>query len=259
MSDNPQTPESGLEAQEPQGIPTPNVSQPSGDQQPSGSEVGSADALEEIQSLRKQVEAIPEIVQRAVQSQKDRNLDRANIAFQGVSAETLRLYNSYLKRFDGDEDRAIREMELDTMLAERRQSDAPVHGRTGSQVAERDTNLDDEIALRLGKARLNGVEVSNAELQEVWGEGPWPTNQAALDALDAHIEKKKRQLNVTPAAAVGSGGRPPGATSQESELRAQYDKEMSQIRSGKHPTIKRGQAGAIVALQREYRKKGLDI
>jgi hypothetical protein len=247
----PQTPESTPEVQEPKNPPVPQVSEPSGGEPTSGGTGVAADALvEEIRNLKEQVAAIPELVQREVQSTKDVRFKPVEAAFTGISPQTLKVFNAYLKKFNGDEDRAIKEMELDAVIAERRQSGQQVPGRTGGPVGERQSSLDDEIAVRLGRARMAGISIPDEELKELWGDKPWPSNKAVLDALDEHIEKKKRQSSVTPAAAVGTTGRPPGASS-DNALQQEYKEKLSKI--------KRGDVQGIVNLKLEYRKKGLNV
>jgi hypothetical protein len=53
-----------------------------------------------------------------------------------------------------------------------------------------------------------------------------------------------------------TGGKSP--TSQ-SALRQSFEKEMAQIKAGKHPTIRRGNIDGIQRLEIAYRDKGLDI
>jgi len=247
----PTNPESGEEPQEPQGSPIPKVSGASSDEQPSAGMEGTANALEEIRALKEEIAAIPELVQREVQSLKDKRLQPVEQAFSGVDPQVLKVFNAKLKEYGGDEDRAIREMELDALLAERRKAKQGVGGATPSEEQGQQGSLEDQIAVRLGRARLQGVVIEDDELQELWGDKPWPSGQAALQALDNFIEKKRRQESVTPAAAVGSEGRPPGSSSGQDELMRQYKARLAKI--------KRGDVNSIVGLKLEFRKKGLDI
>jgi len=73
---------------------------------------------------------------------------------------------------------------------------------------------------------------------------------------------RQRQPNIQPQGpstripSYATGGKP--STSQTA-LRQQFDKEMTQIRQGTHPTIRRGNAKGINDLEISYRQKGLEL
>ena len=104
-----ETLESGQEVVEAQETPTPEVpSVPSGDKLPSAEPRLDAAALaEKLEQLEKKFEELPTLVERSIQSTKDRRF----AALEGLDPDLLRKFKNYLDQY-GDEDRAIREMQL---------------------------------------------------------------------------------------------------------------------------------------------------
>lgn len=149
--------ESGQETPETVAPPAPTISEPSGVQQTSAVAVSAEALAKEVATLREQIAAIPDLVERKFQSGKDRRFQ----VLEGLDPEALRRFNAYVKKF-GDEDEAVRQMQIDAMLT-RQSSPAADQGR--SAVAEtRDT------AVILAEVRQDlGVEIApdDAELIEL--------------------------------------------------------------------------------------------
>jgi len=75
------------------------------------------------------------------------------------------------------------------------------------------------------------------------------------------IARQRQQNNFQPQGrnpAIPSYAQTGQAQTSKTALRQQYDRERAQIRSGEHPTIKKGDIMGIQRLEIEYRQKGLD-
>ena len=101
--------ESGLEVPESKAPPTPQISEPSGDERPSAAAVDT-DALAD-QLTERVMSKLDEVIDRRLQSTKDKRLS----ALDGLDPEALRRFNSYVKKF-GDENEAVRQMQIDSLL-----------------------------------------------------------------------------------------------------------------------------------------------
>lgn len=241
--------------EEPKAPPVPEISPSSTDEPTSAASREAellADALARIEVLeasKRTDEDLSTLIERGIQSTKD-------VRFQDL--ETLRKFKKYLDKHEGDEEAAIKDMELDSMLAERRAS-TKVPGRTEVGVPRGDP-LEYQTAERLKRAREKyGVEVSDEKVQELANSKRYYDNDEWLEDLDELIIKEAKAGSVTPAAAVGSGGGHVLPQSSKEVLQQQYDEEQKQIQSGKHPTIKRGNVQGIQEMKQKYKKQGLDI
>src|SRR5512137_414175 len=102
--------ESGQEVQESKAPPVPQISEPSGDERPSAAAVDT-DAL--AKTVAEQVfTKLDEVLDRKLQSAKDKRF----AALDGLDADALRRFNSYVKKF-GDENEAVRQMQIDHLIS----------------------------------------------------------------------------------------------------------------------------------------------
>ena len=123
--------ESGLEVPESKAPPTPQISEPSGDERPSAAAVD-AEALAD-QLTERVLSKLDEVIDRRLQSTKDKRLS----ALDGLDPEALRRFNSYVKKF-GDEAEAVRQMQVDALIS--RASSGVDRGRS-PKAETRDTTV----------------------------------------------------------------------------------------------------------------------
>lgn len=198
-----ETLESGPEPQEPQGSPSPVVpSAPSGDKPTSAEPRLDAAVLDRLAKLEQQLEKLPDIVERGIQSTKDRRF----AALEGVNPDTLAKFKKYLDQFGGDENRAIREMQVDDMLA--RGSQQQPRGGGDAMVTERMTRYARRILATAGidfndSGYKELVQRANANWNSVGEDGFYDMLE---NFANERSTKAVKQAGVTPAAKVAPAG-----------------------------------------------------
>jgi hypothetical protein len=101
-------PESGLEVTESKAPPVPEISEPSG----ASTSAAAVDTDTLADQLTERVMSkLDEVIDRRLQSTKDKRF----AALDGLDAEALRRFNSYVKKF-GDENEAVRQMQIDHLI-----------------------------------------------------------------------------------------------------------------------------------------------
>ena len=103
--------ESGQEQAESVAAPLPKISDVSGVEPASVSTVD-AEALDERVAQRV-LAKLDEVIDRRLQSTKDKRF----ATLEGLDPDALKRFNSYVKKF-GDEDEAIRQMRVDTLITQ---------------------------------------------------------------------------------------------------------------------------------------------
>jgi hypothetical protein len=212
--------ESAQEVQEAADKPSPSV--PSA---VSGVEQASAPSVDVDKIVDALMPKIEERISRSVQSVKDRRI-------AGLTDDVERL-KSYIKQTGGDVDRAVREMEVDDILRERRSS-KEVPGRTESDGAE--------VAFEaISTELLSGAGIAfddaeyNAFVQQWHGKIRNPAHWG--DVLRAHIERRQskatKQGSVTPAAVASTPGAPAQPADTDADIAA-IAKQLRELHAGKH-------------------------
>jgi len=215
-----ETLESGQEVVEAQETPTPEVpSVPSGDKLPSAEPRLDAAALaEKLEQLEKKFEELPTLVERSIQSTKDRRF----AALEGLDPDLLRKFKNYLDQY-GDEDRAIREMQVDEMLAR----ESRPSGRGGSDA--RGTERMSRYARRV--LPTAGIDFDDPESKQLVQRASANWNvvgeEGLYDMLDQFVDsittKQAKQSGITPAAAASPAGATPTGRSVE-EIAAELER-----------------------------------
>lgn len=219
----------GAPGQPNQNVSPPDVQQPS----PDGA-VTIETVLQRVADLEGQL--------RGVQSTKDRGTAKLNKKVDSL-AEQITRYEA-LRARGVEPDVALREMEIDDLLAERRGTQqpeqVPQQVQAGSPAPA--ANIDTQ-----GILKTLGLDPASPEVTEILR-----TNTDAVSQIAAAVELVKRrraqaQAAPNPATVVPTGqGAPAGG-----DLEAEYKQKLSQIR--------RGDVASVTALQQEYVKKGLQI
>jgi hypothetical protein len=218
-------------AEEPEGRPTPEVSEVSAAVTPSSQQVGTGALEAKLDTILTKFE---DQAQRRAQSVFDKT---------GYQFETMA---KYLAAAGGDPKKAAREMAIDQVVQREmssQSSEPEVPGRTKGEDSEKRTaqflnDLQDE----------SGIEMSDEELKEIWG-GKRYTNydDAFKDARKAAF-KKAKQENIGAGAAASSGGARSSVPETDDEIVAGIEKAM------KTPT---NSAAELKRLQEEAKKRGL--
>lgn len=212
--------ESALEGQETEATPKPSVPSAISEGQPASAP--SVDVEKLVEALMPKIE---ERIARSVQSTKDRRI-------AGLTDDVERL-KAYMQKSGGDLDRAVREMEVDDMLKERRSS-TKVPGRT---------EVDDtEAAFEAISTELlsgAGIAFDDAEYTAFAEQNSGRIRNPAhwREVLTAHIQRRAskatKQGSVTPAATASTGGAPIQSADVEKSVLS-ISKELRELYAGKY-------------------------
>ncbi len=224
MTDKPL--ESAAEPQEPEADATAAPSVPSLEQPPSPFSGLDVETLAEKLAPHLAESLRPEW-QKDDQSVKDRRI-------AGLTDDVDRL-KAYIKQESGDVDKAVREMEIDDMLAGRSGSKVPGRTESGSSglqaamqavsteiLSGAEIDFDDPEYVALTKQYAG--RIGNAE--------DWRAVAQAF--ADRRTTKATKQAGVTDAATVGSSGAPPPAAGEEQEALLA---EMNDMYAGKKGSL----------------------
>jgi len=211
--------ESGQTIPETEDVPSPAVpSTQADDKQPSAApEVDVTALLEKFDSLE---QSIPDLIERGIQSTKDKRFKPLEaLGEEGV--EGLKRFNSYLKKYGGDEDEAIKQMRLDQML-ESGPSKAEVVGATDAAVEGRMTRF----ARRL--LATAGIANNDPRYDEFVAGHQFVSENRFYDALEDWIDttttKEARQKAAGAASVSQPAGTQAGLSSDAEELAAELER-----------------------------------
>jgi hypothetical protein len=185
---------------------------------------------------------IPDQTERAARSIKDRRFR----VLEGIDPDLFIQFKAYLDRFGGDENRAIKEMQVDAML-ERGSLNASTGG-AGSGPAP--TTREDLAAVSeeiLTDAEIGFQDPGYLGFVQM-NQGKVFTKAEWRKALRGYVFQRLRTGEPGPGPVVTEGGETPPPPN----LQAQYDAEVAELRGS------RDYAG-LVLIKSKYRKLGLDV
>jgi len=201
-----------------------------------------AELVKRLDQLDQQLKRLPDLIDAGIKSTKDKRFQ----ALEGVDPVTLKKFKAYLDKYQGDEDKAIREMRVDEILDG--QSSKPAD-RSGSPASEK--RMTRYVRRLLSSA---GVSFRDPEYLAIVNKHSSPNGvdeDAFYDDVDDLVEqrrgKKDRQEAEPTGAVVVEGGRVAGHPDAEKK----YIAEMQAAR-GKGAAFGR-------AIKEKYRKLGVDI
>ncbi len=188
---------------EPQVLPIPDISAGSPD---AGSEQPGFDAtafekkfLDSIDSLR---ESIPDLVDAGIKSTKDKRFNKLSQVEEILAAVELS---------GGDPDKVRGKLESDALqnrldAIEEKLNSGGAGGTVPAEDAQKQ-KLNDEIAELLVEAKAeHGVEISNAELQELVDSKDFRSPLEFRNSVSGLIIKKAKQGNIGTGASAGASG-----------------------------------------------------
>lgn len=202
----------------------------------------------ELQRIKAEIE---ESVLRKTQSMTDKlgsKLDVRIKTAQDEAEKAIRMLKASGVALTPEQERSISQNAVNEALTAKLESEA-VH----NQDAEKPTDIVNREIRKIMKR--TGVYIEPDEANALIGEVDSPIDyinrfNEICQSRSTRPPEESRIPTMSP-----SNGK---ATSVDS-LRAQYDKEISDIVHGKHPSIRRGDVMGVTRLKEEYRKKGLSI
>ena len=194
--------ESGQITPETEETPTPAVpSAKTGDKQPSAAPTEDVTALlEKFANLER---SIPDLIERGIQSTKDRRLDALG-ALGEDGIQSLKRFKSYLDKFGGDEEKAIKEMRVDDLL-QTGPSKAEVVGATDAAVEGRMQRFARRILATAG------IAANDPRYDEFVGKHRFVSENRFYDDLENWIDATTTKEARQQAAGAASVSQPAGS------------------------------------------------
>ena len=239
------------------------------DSQSAGQELTGSNEVVTLQHLREMEARIVEEVTRRAQSMTDKmgsRLDKEIQAAIDKASEVIAIGKDAGITYTPEQEQSIRDKAINQAYAklqhseEQSQPSVSAPQEQGSQQASPWGWVSQEAQRIMTET---GVFISPDEANKlIMGEGgenqvtPFQYVQA-FEQLARNRQVNRGQPQVPPGIpSFATGGK---STESATALRQQYEKEMSQVRSGKHPSVRRGDIMGIQRIEAEYRNKGLDI
>ena len=177
---------------------------------------------------------LDERISKRVQSQTD-------VRFKSVDK-----INAYLKRSGGDVDKAMREMQIDDLLAERQAPASPQPDPGRSAVDNK--WLQDRTAEILNEG---GVSTEDPEYQALLKKPNWTESLWLAEVGKLATRKAKQGKAGSPAAVItDAAGKPPAPPGDVESLTKDYYKDM---------LAARGDAATVRSTKEKYRKLGVPV
>jgi len=172
--------------------PTPEISAESEQVSSAKAEFDAGAFDKRLKQIEESVNKLPDLVDARFKSTTDKS-------FQDV-----RKVAKYLEQFGGDVDKAVREMAIDEMLEQRGKADP---GRSSQPSGQKPSDFDKRTAEILEEAGIppDDPEVIELAKTPVSSEAEWYRKLTRLGV------RRAKQGNITPAATVGSSGKPVSA------------------------------------------------
>lgn len=168
--------------------------------------------------------------------------EKADMAIETVKASGVSL--------TPDQERTVRQTAVNEAMTAR--DDSPAQTPTGKQVEStpQETFVQREVEKIF---KRTGVYIASDEANALIGEvdSPYEYLKKFEEICTDRVNRPQAESRI--ATMFPAGGKPAGLDA----LQRQYDQEMADVVSGKHPTVKRGNAAQVTGLKNEYRKKGL--
>lgn len=213
----------------------------SGNQEGASSPVGDTALVEQITNLENQVRGLQKALdKRHAETQK--KVHEFESGFDRMAA--------YLKRFDGDVERAKREAQLDDLLAER--------SGTGQQ-----TSVEGETVADTDSGSNNGVD---QETLEFLGFDPNAKDvvrmvRKGFNAQDfiaiaqaRGLQRQNQQPNPAAVQSMGEGRHTLASKEDQAVLKQQYERERDELKANRSLN-----ARTFFELKRKYQEKGLPV
>lgn len=178
----------------------------------------------------------------------DRKVHQRFQATTDKSFADVRTVAEYLRKADGDEDLALRNMQIDYVIEQQQSSEGPV-GAVSKE--ELDAQIEADTTLILDGA---GIAYNDPRYIALYEKYKDRISHPAVwkGVLETAVEQWAKQESASPAAIVGEGGgTPPPTASDEVQLRKEYEERLAEIRQG--------DVRSITKLKEEMRKRGLAV
>jgi len=203
----------------------------------------------ELQRIKAEIE---ESVLRKTQSMTDKlgsKLDVRIKTAQDEAEKAIRMLKASGVALTPEQERSISQTAVNEALTAKEASEAAQHQEAQSKPID---FVNGEVRKIM---KRTGVYIEPDEANALIGEVDSPFDyvrkfEEICQSRSTRPPEESRIPTMSP-----SNGK---ATSVDS-LRAQYDKEISDIVHGKHPSIRRGDVMGVTRLKEEYRKKGLSV
>jgi hypothetical protein len=204
-------------------LPVPSTSGGSQDQ---GSPKVSQDAelVRRLEGIEEIVRKLPDLIDSGVKRTKDKRF----AALEGLDPDTLKRFKAYLDKYGGNEDAAIREMRIDSVL----------EGQPSPQKDQGGSDAEEKRMTRYVRRTLSqsGVSFNDPEYLALVDKHSSPQGvdeEAFYDDVDDLVEKRRnkqtRQTNIGAAAAASVPG-----TSVVPKDADDLAKELKDIQAGKY-------------------------
>jgi len=194
-----------------------------------------------LDKLEQSLQRLPDMIDSGIKSTKDKRF----AALEGVDPDTLKRFKSYLDKYQGNEDLAIREMRVDDML--NRGSQAPDRGGSGNV----EKRMERYVRRLLSSAGISFKDPEYASIVAKHSRGALD-EEAFYDDVDALVEKAKakqgKREEVSASAVVAEGG---SSAPPTGDLTEKYKSEM---------IAARGRGSAVGReIKAKYRKLGVNV
>lgn len=259
-----------------QNVSTPQVSQPERMEQQGNEQVTLTKKDMEVWAQRIKDEAIQEATKRA-QSMTDKmgsRLDKEIQVALETAKQSIELGKQAGIQYTPEQEQAIRDKAINSAYAKLNQpevsppqdSAVPQAQHTGQDQGQQSIDpswqwVNQEVHRIMNETGvyISGEEANKMILGEDGGQGLSPYQYIqAFESL-----ARQRQQNIShprgPNPAIPSYVQGGKSTESQTALKNAYLKELEQIKSGTHPTIKKGQIKNIQDMENEYRRKGLEF
>jgi hypothetical protein len=205
-------------------LPVPSTS--GGSTGPGSAKVGSdAEFAKRLEGIEEIVKKLPDIIDSGIKRTKDKRF----AALGELDPETLRRFKSYLDKYGGNEDAAIREMRVDAVL----------EGQSSPPADQGRSDAEERRMTRYVRRTLSGSGVSFNDpeylaLVEKHSSPKGVDEEAFYDDVDELVERRQskqtKQTNIGAAAAASVPGSAIPATLDADDLA----KELNDIQAGRH-------------------------
>lgn len=208
----------------------------------------------ELRALTERLkQEIAEDVLRKAQSHTDKlgsALDKRIKSATEQADKAIKLAKASGVNLTPEQENIVRRTAVDEAMAARDDSpEVPVKGQKVEEL-DQSTYVQREVEKIF---RRTGVYIAPEEANALIGEVDSPYEYLKKFEEIAVDRANRPQAEARIATMFPASGKPANID----QLQRQYEQEMADIVSGKHPTIRRGQAAQIVELKNAYRKKGL--
>lgn len=208
----------------------------------------------ELRALTERLkQEIADDVLRKAQSHTDKlgsALDKRIKSAQEKADTAINLAKASGVSLSPEQERVLRQTAVNEAMSAR--DDSPEVPERGRKVEEPDQG--NFVQREVEKIfRRTGVYIAPEEANALIGEVDSPYEYLKKFEEIAADRANRPQAEARIATMFPAGGKP----ASTDQLQRQYDQEMRDIISGKHPTVKRGNTQQIIDLKNDYRKRGL--